>query len=150
MKKFSSLCLVLVLSVSSLFNLNANAISFLGLDEEGIAYTVAFYKERFPYGELETYFCDLLIDDGEEELAEEYKWHRSEFFKSHNESEWYKLNVAIFEMATHFFKDKFKPVPFDPAAVGIYALIFEKSYGEAEEELIQYFNSSGRRRAMSV
>ena len=147
MKKFSSLCLALVLSVSSLFNLNVNAISFFNLDKKGIAYTVADYQDYYLYREIEIYFYGLLVANGERKLAEDYKWHRHEFFKSLKKSKVGDIDEAIFEMATNFFKDKFKPDPFNPAAVGIYALIFGKSYGEAEEELIQSF---GRRRAISL
>ena len=150
MKKFSSLCLALVLSVSGLFNLNVNAISFFNLDKKGIAYTVADYQDYYLYREIEIYFYGLLVANGERKLAEDYKWHRHEFFKSLKKSKVGDIDEAIFEMATNFFKDKFKPDPFNPAAVGIYALIFGKSYGEAEEELIQYFASFGRRRAMSL
>ena len=150
MKKLSSLCLALVLSASSLFSLGVNAISFFNLDKKGIVYTVTYYQDYYLYREIEIYFYGLLVANGERKLAEEYKWHRHEFFKSLKKSKVGDIDEAIFEMATNFFKDKFKPDPFNPAAVGIYALIFGKSYGEAEEELIQYFASFGRRRAMSL
>ena len=132
MKKLSSLCLALALSASSLFSLGVNAISFFNLDKKGIVYTVTYYQDYYLYREIDIYF---------------YKWHRHKFFKSLKKSKVGELDVAIFEMATNFFEDKFKPYPFDPAAVGICALIFGKSYGVAEEELIQSF---GRRRAISL
>lgn len=147
MKKLSSLCLALALSASSLFNLGVNAISFFNLDKKGIVYTVTYYQDYYLYREIEIYFYDLLIDNGEGKLAREYMGHRHEFFKSLKKSKVGDIDEAIFEMATNFFEDKFKPYPFDPAAVGIYALIFGKSYGVAEEELIQSF---GRRRAISL
>ena len=150
LKKLSSLCFTFALSTSSFLGLSANAaledISLEGLSAQEVADTVKRCQGWYLYIEIETCFYDLLVANGEERLAEEYKRHRLEFFKSLNWSEVYNIDEAFFEMATNFFKNKFKPDPSNPAAVGIYALIYRKSYEVAKKELIQYF----KRRAVSL
>ena len=154
LKKLSLLCLVLFLCASTFLGLSANAaledISLEGLSAQEVADTVKRCQGWYLYIEIENCFYDLLVANGEKKLAEEYERHRLEFFESLNWSEVYNGDEAFFEMATNFFKNKFKPHPLDTAAVGIYALIYRKSYEVAEKELIQYFKPFGRRRAISL
>ena len=133
MKKFSSLCFALVLSISVFFNLIANAalvdISLEGLNARGVADEVAYYQENFSYTLIEQCFVSLLEEMGKVETARLYEAYRSQFVnETFNEGSEDAISLA----ASEFFS-KFTPDLSDPKAVGLYALIHNESFERAVE-----------------
>ena len=142
MKKFSSLCLALVLSISGLFNLNANAeiedISFEGLSAQEVADEVAYYQKNFGYTLIEQCFVSLLEKMGKVETARLYEAYRSQFVNEpFNEGSEDAISLA----ASEFFS-KFMPNLSEPKAVGLYALIHNVSFESAVEILALIHNMS--------
>ncbi len=95
--------------------------------------------KNFVYHKLEPFFAQWLEEIGEENLAKSYAGHRnpSKILSSLEFLPPKKLKIE-FNYRTYlgtidFFLDKFKPDPSNPAAVGIYALIFGMSFDQAME-----------------
>ena len=149
MKKFSSLCLVLVLSFSGLFNLIANAalvdISFEGLNARGVEDEVAYCRENFSYTLIEQCFVSLLEEMGKVETARLYEAYRSQFVnETFNEGSEEAISLA----ASEFFS-KFTPDLSDPKAVGLYALIHNESF-ERAVEILALINNMSFEEAMEI
>ena len=151
MKKFSSLCLALVLSISGLFNLNVNAaseeISFKGLNTQGIVDAIEYWQSNFNYTYIERYFVSLLEEMGEVETSRLYEDYRRQnqfddlLLNPENYIEFYdaedlqrKLNDEIRSRACAFF-NQFTFALSNPKEVVLYALIHKKTFEEAMEEI---------------
>ncbi len=153
MKKFSSLCLALVLSFSGLFNLIANAnaasgkISFKGLNTPGIVGAIEDWQMKFNYTYIESYFVSLLEEMGEVETARLYEDYRRQnqfddlLRNPENYIEFYdaedlqrKLNDEIRSRACAFF-NQFTFALSNPKEVVLYALIHNDSFEAAVEFL---------------
>ena len=159
LKKLSLLCLTLVLCASVFLGLSTNAASediddfylteeeaaalggirFEGLNPRKVREKVDWCKKKFAYYELEPFFAQWLEEIGEEDLAKSYAGHRNpskilsslEFLPPKKLK--IEFNYRTYLGTINFFLDKFKPDPSNPAAVGIYALIFDMSFDQAME-----------------
>ena len=135
MKKFSSLCLALVLSVSGLFNLNVNAalevISLEGSNAQEVAEEVAYYQGNFSYALIAQGLVSLLEKMGKVETARLYEAYRSQFVNEpFNEGSEDEISARVLE-----FFSRFTPNPRDYKAVGLFALIHNMSFAKAMEIL---------------
>lgn len=150
LKRLSSLCLVLVLSISGLCNLITNAesekISFKGLNERKIEDVIEYWKSK-NYTAIECHFVSLLEEMGKVETArlyEDYKRQNQidellrnperyiEFYDA--EDLQIKLNDKIKSIACTFF-NQFKFDPFNPQEVGLFTLIHNMNFAEVSDIL---------------
>ena len=150
LKRLSSLCLVLVLSISGLCNLITNAesekISFKGLNERKIEDEIEYWESK-NYTAIECHFVSLLEEMGKVETArlyEDYKRQNQidellrnperyiEFYDA--EDLQIKLNDEIKSRACAFF-NQFTFALSNPKEVVLYALIHNDSFEAAVEFL---------------
>ena len=134
LKRLSSLCLVLVLSISGLCNLITNAesekISFKGLNKREIEDEIEYWESK-NYTAIECHFVSLLEEMGKVETARLYEAYRSQFVnETFNEGSEEAISLA----ASEFFS-KFTPDLSDPKAVGLFTLIHNMNFAEVSDIL---------------
>ena len=127
MKKFSSLCLALVLSVSVNVNAALEVISLEGSNAQEVAEEVAYYQGNFSYAWIAQGLVSLLEKMGKVETAKLYEAYMSQFVdEPFNEDSEDEISARVLD-----FFSRFTPNRFDPKEVGLFALIHDMSFENA-------------------
>ena len=151
LKRLSSLCLVLVLSIGGLCNLNATLedISLEGLDTRGIVGVIKSWQENFCYTDIVRYLLVIWLKKmGKTDIAKVYEeymeqnqfddllLHPEKYIENYNEIDKQEARQKMLDFAMRakvcaFFN--LFTFHLDAREVGLYALIHDDEFAVAVE-----------------